>query len=208
MTEFDFNAITGYTKPAAGKYLEAMAKSVPADLAIVEIGVFHGRSTLYLAKGASEGNGATVFAIDPWNLPGERYPAAWAAEKRHRSTFTLDETYESAKRNIEESPWADRVQMIRGFGVTEGERWNGPKVGLLHIDGNHEDDHPYNDFKAWQEHLVPSAVVLWDDWVAACPAVDRAIQRLVQERLLTPPRLAPGCRRLAVTRYVPKGVTH
>lgn len=208
MTEFDFNAITGYTKPAAGKYLQAMASSVPADLAIVEIGVFHGRSTLYLAKGAYEGNGATVFAIDPWNLPGERYPAAWAAEKRHRSTFTLDETYESAKRNIEESPWADRVQMIRGFGVTEGERWNGPKVGLLHIDGKHDDGVPLKDFLAWEPHLVPSAVVLWDDHVPACPDVAAATSHLHAQGKLTKPFLAPGCRRLAVTRYTPKGVTH
>lgn len=209
MSEYDYiDGVTGYTKRAPGQYLEAMAKSVPAELAIVEIGVFHGRSTLYLAKGSAAGNGAHVYACDPWNLPGERYPAAWVAERRNRSTFTLDETYESAKANIEGSPWASQVTMVKDFGVDLGKRWDGPKVGLIHIDGKHDDGVPLADFLAWERHLVPSAVVVWDDHVRACPDVIAATDQLHREGKLTKARLAPGCRRLATSRYTPKGSTH
>lgn len=192
----------GYTKPAPGRILERLAAKVPADQVIVEIGVFHGRSTLYLARGSAAGNRAPVHAIDPWDLPGERYPAAWAAEKRNRSTFTLSETRRSAERNVEGSPWADVVTLRRAFGAEAGAAWDGPKVGLIHIDGNHEYPHPLQDFEAWAPHLAPSAHVLWDDWVPACPGVLQAVRELEDAGRITHAVLGKGCRRLAVSRFI------
>lgn len=196
--------VIGYTKPAPGRLLERLAAKVPADQAIVEIGVFHGRSTLYLARGAAAGRRAHVHAIDPWDLPGTRYPAAWAAEKRNRSTFTLAETRASAEANIAGSPWADGITLHRAFGAELGATWGytQTKVGLLHIDGNHEYPYPKADFEAWASHIADGAYVLFDDWVPACPGVLQAVKELEDEGRITPASLGKGCRRLAVTRFV------
>lgn len=194
--------VIGYTKAAPGRLLERLASKVPADQVCIEIGVFHGRSTLYLARGSAAGSQAAVHAIDPWDLPGERYPAAWAAEKRNRSTFTLAETRRSAEANIAHSPWADVVTLHRGFGEVVGREWGGPKVGLLHIDGNHEYPHPLRDFEAWAPHLDIGARVLWDDHVRACPGVLQSVRELLAAGRITPPKLGRDCRRLAVTRFL------
>lgn len=208
----DPSTVVGYTKAAPGRLLERLASKVPVDQVIVEIGVFHGRSTLYLARGAAAGRRAHVHAIDPWDLPGTRYPAAWAAEKRNRSTFTLAETRASAEANIAGSPWADGVTLHRTFGADMGLEWRdfagnwgdgiAPQVGLLHIDGNHEYPHPKADFEAWAPHLSPGAHVLFDDWVPACPGVLQAVRELEDEGRITPAVLGKGCRRLAVARFV------
>src|SRR5690606_15270126 len=47
--------------------LREYAAKVPADQAIVELGAFKGRTTGWLALGASEGNGAVVHSVDPWD---------------------------------------------------------------------------------------------------------------------------------------------
>src|SRR5690606_15850738 len=58
------------TEPAALDWLEKAAADVPADQAIVELGVYRGDSLVRLALGSRAGNGARVWGIDPWGLPG------------------------------------------------------------------------------------------------------------------------------------------
>lgn len=192
----------GLSSREAGAHLEQLAREVPAGQAIVELGVFHGRTLLYLAKGSAEGNRVEVHGVDPWDLPGERYPSAWKAERRHRSTFTHTETRESAERNVRNSPWADVVHLHREFSVPAGEVWAGPPVGLLHIDGNHNYPDARDDFDAWRPHLAPGAVVVWDDWDDKHPGVQQSLAELVERGDLTPPQSAPGAARLAVTKFL------
>lgn len=192
----------GLSSRQAGAALHDLAYNVPPDEAIVELGVFQGRTLLYLARGSSEGNRAPVTGVDPWDLPGDRYPSAWRAEKRHRSTFTHAETRAAAEGNVARSPWSDLVTLQRAFSVDAGNEWAGPAVGLLHIDGNHEAPHPLEDFDAWSPHLAPGAVVVWDDWDDEHPGVQEAVTDLVARGVLEQPVSAPGCARLAVTRFL------
>jgi hypothetical protein len=194
----------GLSSRAAGEHLERLARAVPAGQAIVEIGVFHGRTLLYLAKGSAEGNGAPVHGVDPWDLPGERYPSAWAAEKRHRSTFTLTETRETCHANIRNATFLGHVHITthRAFSTEFAAEWDGPKIGLLHIDGNHNYPDALHDFEAWRPHLAPDAVVVWDDWDDKHPGVQQSVAELVLRGELTPPQSAPGAERLAVTRTI------
>ncbi len=195
---------TGYTKPPAGAVLRELAQLVPQTQAIVEIGVFQCRSLLYLAEGSAAGHRAPVFGVDPWNLPGERYPFAWTQEKAGRSRFTLDETYTAALFNVEHSAHPDLISLIRAHSVDAAAEWGSVpyKIGLLHVDGNHDAEHVQSDFDAWQPHLAPGAIICWDDFVPACQPVIDVTRRLAAQGFITSPMLAKGCRRLAVTRYL------
>lgn len=198
----DPSEVRGFTKPEAGKHLEAAARRVPFQQAIVEIGVYFGRSLLYLARGAATGNQAQVHGVDPWDLPGERYPFAWTQEKAHRSLFTLRETREAAEWNVLACPWRNLLTLHRAFSTELAETWTGPTVGLLHVDGAHDAEHVRSDFEAWAPHLAPDAVIFWDDWVPNCQPVIDVTRALAAEGRITEPRLAKGCRRLAYTRFV------
>lgn len=187
----DLAQIPGHTKPEAGRVLYQLAGGVPEDQAIVEVGVFKGRSVCYLGAGAT----AQVYGIDPWDLPGERYPFHWKQERPSRHQFTMPETREMAFAAAERFP---NITLIQDFSVHAGETWAGPPIGLIYIDGDHRLDAVRADWKAWSPHLAPGALVLFDDHVPTCADVMTAVAEFVAAGWITPPEQVT--RRLAKSR--------
>jgi predicted O-methyltransferase YrrM len=200
MTDFEQLAqIEGLTPAAVGEHLYGLAARVPADQAVVELGVYKGRTACYLAAGARSGQGARVWAFDPWDLPGHRVPyTASVKRRRHRVQFTSKQTRLQAKRNVHRAGLRDRVTLVRGFSVEEGERWAGPPVGLLYVDGDHRYDAVHADFEAWRPHLVDGAVVVFDDYAKSHHEVIEAVDAMVAAGDLELVEVI--CDRLAVTR--------
>ena len=164
--------------------LRRLAAQVPADQAIVEIGAFRGGATCAMAEAAAAGAGAHVWAIDPWDLPGNP-DARWAA--RSRAVF---------ERRVKARRLSDWITQLRAFSADVAARWDGPKVGLLFIDGDHREQTVRADWVAWRLHLAASAPVVFDDYRhPAHPGVAAVVDSL--------PEL--GCEfqagRLAVGRY-------
>ena len=177
--------------------LYRLASRIPPDEAIVELGTFRGASAIWMAAGATAGMGAHVWTIDPHDLPGHRTttglgPGTIAYEDPN---IRLD-----AIRQIDESGYADHITMIRGFSVDEAERWRGPQVGLLFIDGDHREHAARLDLRSWQPHLSRNAVVCFDDYAGSHPGVPAAVEKLVERHVLLPP-ITYG--RIAVTATIP-----
>lgn len=199
----DPTQVRGFTKAEPGAVLERQAGKVAPEHAIVEVGSYFGRSLLYLARGAAKGRGAHVYGFDPYDLPGEiRYPYAWVKEKAHRSLFTLTATREEAERNVTQNPWATHVTLTRAFSVEAAAAWSGPPVALMHVDGLHTDEGVEGDLSAWAPHLLPNAVLLFDDFVPNCQPVIDVATRWADAGRITRPKLAKGCRRLAAARFI------
>lgn len=196
----DLASLPGHTKTAAGKILYELASAVPSDQAIVEIGVFKAKSACYLGAGAQAGNGAHVWAIDPWDLPGERYPYHWKAERPSRHEFTKTETRLLATANVERCGLVDQITLVQGFGAKVGETWDGPRVGLIYIDGDHRARAIRADWKAWSPHFADGAIVAFDDHVKTCPDVPKVVAELVAKGLITRPE--QRTRRLALGRVL------
>lgn len=144
--------LSGLIPNDEGDALAELAAAVPEDLAIVEIGSFRGKSTAFLASGAKAGGGAHVFAVDPWDLPGNVYGKHGYSAPIVREQF--EEQLRAAKL------WS-RVTPIQAFSVDAAGDWDGPPIGLLFIDGDH--DAVAADFAAWQPHLADEHVVALDD---------------------------------------------
>jgi hypothetical protein len=146
--------VRGLITTEVGDALRALAAAVPADQAIVELGSFKGMSTAYLATGARDGHGAPVFAVDPWDLPGNPYG------KHGYSAPIVREEFERQLRGLR--LWS-RVTPLRAFSTQAAAEWDGPKVGLLFVDADHSEKAVRADIAAWQPHLAVGHVIACDD---------------------------------------------
>lgn len=184
-----FRRVKGATPDEIGLALADFATQVPADQAIVELGVFQGRTALLMAWGARQGDRAHVWAIDAWNLAGNLYGPP----------FTDPGTRNWARYNVRATGYSNDVTLVQGFSLAEAEKWSGPSVGLLFIDGDHSYDGARGDFLSWSHHLAPGAVVAFDDYGHPdWPGVAEAVDALVSEGILDPVEIFHD--RLAVTR--------
>lgn len=161
--------LEGLITEQTGLRLAELAGAVPNDQAIVELGSFKGKSASYLAAGAIFGAGAHVFAIDPWDLPGNVYGKHGFTDPAVRETF---------ERQTNAVGVARQITPVREFSTRAAGFWTRP-VGLLYIDGDHEYASVRDDFNAWLIHLAAGAPVVFDDYRTRNKGVTRFVDELV-----------------------------
>jgi predicted O-methyltransferase YrrM len=193
----EFRQVIGATPDEIAFTLADMAKQVPSDQEIVELGVYQGRTALIMAWGASQGNGAHVTAVDAWDLPGNTYAPP----------FTDPVTRERAYANIENLGYSERVKLYQDFAVKFAGDWiespteGGMPVGLLFVDDDHSYEGARAAIEAWAPHLADGAVIAVDDYGHPdWPGVAEAVDELVDNGVLEPIEIYHD--RLAVTRLV------
>lgn len=152
--------VTGQTTHLEKNLLTILAACVPAQCHIVEIGTYHGQSALALAWGASVGAKPLVYTVDgrtpyrsehpehnsiedygPQDLPPTY--AAWAAAPENVSRLIHPVSL----------PWE---YALAGFGAKS--------VGLLFLDGPHDETVIYHQVLAWRPCLRPGAYLVLHDW--------------------------------------------
>ena len=141
--------------------LRDFAKQVPADQAIVELGVFKGRSTGWLAYGSHTGNGAHVFSVDPWE--SGVVPVGYEVHAPTVVEYVKSETREAWEAHVERVGAQGRVTPIQSTAVEAAAEWSGPKVGLLFHDALHRKEDVEADLRAWLPHLADDAVIVVHD---------------------------------------------
>ncbi len=150
----DPSELTGLITSDAGDVLADLAAEVPGEFAIVELGSHKGQSTAFLASGSKRGNGATVFAVDPWDLPGNVYG------KHGYNVPAVRDAFEAQLKSCR--LWS-RVTPVQAFSTEAAKDWTGPKVGLLFVDADHEEASVRADVEAWIRHLADDHVIVLDD---------------------------------------------
>jgi len=183
----NLDSLEGLITASVGEFLRLHAGRVADGYAIVELGSYKGKSTAYLAAGASDG--VQVYAVDAWDLPGNQ--AGWGALR-----FTDCATREAFRQQLMLSGARDKVTVIQEFTAAAGREWSGPPVGMLYVDADHSYDSVCADFAAWAPHLTPGALVVFDDYGGRNKGVTQAVNELVSADELEFLRLA--CGRLAV----------
>jgi predicted O-methyltransferase YrrM len=146
--------LEGLISEEVGLTLARLASEVHLQRCIVEIGSYRGKSTAYLAAGALAGLEAPVFAVDPWDLPGN---------VTGRFGFAAEDTRRAFRRQLEEVGVEHHVTAFRGFSRDLAKHWQRP-IGLLYIDGSHTEKDVRNDWLQWKRWLAPNAVVAFDDY--------------------------------------------
>lgn len=146
--------LVGLITNEVGAALVDLAGLVPADQAIVEVGSHKGQSTAHLASGSKDGAGAPVFAVDPWDLPGNVYG---------KHGFNVPEVRAEFERQLRSARLWSKVTPIQAFSVDAAADWSGPLIGLLFIDADHEEASVRSDVEAWLPHLADGATIALDD---------------------------------------------
>jgi predicted O-methyltransferase YrrM len=154
----DCAPIEGWLAEEQARALYEAAARVPGGASIVEIGSHHGRSTVVLARGRSEGC-REVVAVDPFSDP------RWGGGDGSLPIF---------RANIERAGLEDAVRPVRGFSADVAESWDESPIGVLYVDGAHDQASVLADIDGWERHIVPGGRVLFHDAFSA-PGVTAAV---------------------------------
>lgn len=143
--------VEGWLAPDEGALLYMAAQSCTGSGAIVEIGSWKGKSTIFLAKGSKAGNNVMVYSIDPHTGASE--------QKEVDSNIW---TYPEFQTNIHALNVDDIITPIVKTSVDAAKEWDMP-IELLFIDGAHEYDLVKQDFELWYPHVIKNGMVLMHD---------------------------------------------
>jgi len=143
--------VEGWLAPDECALLYMAAKSCTGSGAIVEIGAWKGKSTIFLAKGSKAGDKVKVYSIDPHTGASE-----------HKAVDSNIWTYPEFKTNIHALNVDDIITPIVKTSVDAEKEWDMP-IELLFIDGAHEYDLVKQDFELWYPHVIKNGMVLMHD---------------------------------------------
>jgi len=138
------SAIPGWLTNHEGQFLYSAVRSLRhISGAIVEIGSYLGKSTIYLAYA-----GDAVYAIDP-----------------HKGKFSGGSSSPTKQRflqNLKQAGVESRVLPLIQTSADAHRAWKQP-IKLLFIDGLHDERHALEDYTLWSPHLVDGGIVAMHD---------------------------------------------
>lgn len=112
--------IWGWMSPTELEWLRATAATMNS---VVEVGSLHGRSTTALLVGC----GGPVYAIDPWNDPGDHCIRSFMASCGHHPN----------------------LRPVRGFSPAVIVEYDMPDVDMVFLDGAHDSASVRADIEGW-----------------------------------------------------------
>jgi predicted O-methyltransferase YrrM len=156
--------IDGWLSERQARALDAAARTLPKDAAIVEIGSHRGRSTVVLAR--AKPAPARLLAVDPWSDP------RWGGG---------EDAFPDFRGNLERAGVGGAVEVFRGTSEQAAAAWNGDGIGLLWVDGAHDRSSVLTDLDRWEPFVVEGGRVYVHDAFSS-PGVTFA---LLQRHLLS-----------------------
>jgi predicted O-methyltransferase YrrM len=150
---------------------------------LLEIGTYCGKSAVYLGAAAREG-GTVLFTIDHHRGSEEIQPG-W----EHHDPDLVDPTTGRMdslpffRRTMSEAALEEVVIAIVGDSPTVAAHWEKP-LGLVFIDGAHDEDLAMRDYEAWAPKLSPRGLLAIHD-VFEDPSLGGRGPFLVYRRALT-----------------------
>lgn len=142
--------IDGFLSDDEGELLYRLARNVPRGQAIVELGRFKGKSTVWLAKGTESGQKNRVYSIAP------------AAGSKDRISGGNNNTSTTFLTNLTKAGVHDTVVALAITSDNAAKLWKknvGLKVGLLWVNASREYEDVKKTLLSWKQYLVPGAIV-------------------------------------------------
>jgi len=141
------------TRAQAGRLWDRASELRPGDQ-VVEIGSFHGRSTIVMASAAPAG--VELVAIDPHggNDRGPQEIAGFEAEAEEDHRIFLDNLHRVGVR--------DRIRHLRMYSDKALDQVDG-ELALLYVDGAHRYAPARDDIRTWGARVRPGGVMLIHD---------------------------------------------
>jgi predicted O-methyltransferase YrrM len=161
--------VEGWMTDAQAARLFAAARRVGVSGRIVEIGSYHGRSAIVLARAAAPG--VEVVAIDP-HAGNDRGPQQWTG-----SADEGERDHRAFRANLERAGVAERVRHVRRRSQEALGEVDGP-LDVVYVDGAHSYAPAAADIARWGERLRPGGALLIHDAFSSV-GVTLAVLRLL-----------------------------
>jgi predicted O-methyltransferase YrrM len=165
--------VEGWMTDAQARRLWNRASAVPERGQIVEIGSFHGRSTVVLARAAPAG--AAVVAIDP-HAGSDRGPHEIEA-----SSVRGISDHDAFTANLTRLGVKDRVRHVRRASQEAGPDVEGP-IDLLYIDGAHRLSTARADIRDWGRRVTDGGSMLIHDSFCSVGVTGAIVTELIASR--------------------------
>ena len=147
--------VSGWLARAEGELLYRLAKACPAGSAIVEIGSYEGKSTIWLGTGSVAGHRCPIYAIDPHtgSIPDKRCgDEIW--------------TFDRFNANMRAAAVDDLVMPILATSDQASGDFDHP-IGLIFVDGEHEYPFVLRDCREWLPKVIEGGVAAFHDTMAS-----------------------------------------
>lgn len=176
--EHTYRSIEGwFTFPRL--YRRAIRK-VPDGGTLVEIGVWKGKSLLFLAtESIKSGKDHRIVAIDPWEDDG-----ASVGE-----TADSDAAYADFQRNI--APASERVEVMRTTSLEASREFADESIDFVFVDASHRYEDVLADLETWAPKVRPGGVIAGHDF--HWKGVNRAVREFTSSEGLGGPRATELC---------------
>lgn len=175
---FNWNAIPGWFGWSA--LYSQFVEDATGITKIVEIGIWQGRSTIYLANKIRESQKAIFFyAFDTFEGSPEHSLELQAIAGQGQ---TLEGIF---RNNLVASGCQDYVKAIRQDSVSAASRFDDNSLDMVFLDGQHEYEAVKADIQAWLPKIKPGGLLAGDDYHPSWPGVIQAVDELLPERTVT-----------------------
>lgn len=141
----------------------------------VEIGIFGGSSFIPMAMAHKEVGGIAI-GIEPWDKKAAIEAQDSAVNRAWWDAQDLEAIYHNFMHNLETLGLNDHVEIHRR---TSDQAGVPNAIGILHVDGGHNDQ-AVRDTARFAPHVLVGGFVVLDDLNWTGGAVGRAEQRLIQ----------------------------
>ena len=175
---FNWDAIPGWFGWSA--LYDQFVEDATGITKIVEIGIWQGRSTLYLANKIRQSQKAIFFyAFDTFEGSPEHSLQLQAIAGQGK---TLEGIFRD---NLSASGCEDYVKAIRQDSVSAANRFEDASLDMVFLDGQHEYEAVKADIYAWLPKIKPGGLLAGDDYQPSWPGVIQAVDELLPEHTVT-----------------------
>jgi glycosyltransferase involved in cell wall biosynthesis/predicted O-methyltransferase YrrM len=162
---------------ANGLFEIARSREPFGDLVIVELGSWHGRSSVLLAAGLRGKANARLYCIDPFGQ--DENPELQAREYDpllRRMPYSLEEGF---RRTVRRCGVAHIVEAVKGYSYDVVRTWD-RAIDVLFIDASHEYDAVHRDFRLWSPFVKLGGIVALHDVSPVWPGPSRVMAEDLQ----------------------------
>jgi len=150
-----YRKINGWLSPQEAIGLYKVAKFLPENATVVEIGSWQGKSTYCILSGLRSGK---VYAIDPFNASGGE---DWNGGEYQQIANGID-LLKTFKLNVKKFTNLGKVVVRKGFSNQFNDEFE--KIDFLFIDGDHSIKGCQEDYDLYAHKIVKGGFIAFHDY--------------------------------------------